>query len=129
MWTYSQKTGELRLNGALVGIGYSGHEAGKNNPAMQDVKFVGPIPQGKWRFIGPPFDSLKHGPFILRIIPEAGTQTFGRTGLLLHGDGIHDPGDASEGCMVQIHPVRKRVWDFIANAINGPDRNLLEVTE
>jgi hypothetical protein len=44
-WTYKQSTGELDHNGAAIGAGYSGHGAGLNNPAMQNVHDVGPIPR------------------------------------------------------------------------------------
>jgi hypothetical protein len=43
--------------GAVIGNGYSGREAGLNNPAMQDV---GPIPVGTWS-IGPAFTHALQG--------------------------------------------------------------------
>src|SRR4051812_11896240 len=47
MWTYIQKSGRLLdANLQLVGIGYSGHDVGKNNPAMQSVSNTGPLPCG-----------------------------------------------------------------------------------
>lgn len=47
--TYRQSTGELLdANGVVIGVGYSGSPAGKNNPAMQNVVDVGPIPQGTY---------------------------------------------------------------------------------
>ncbi|MGO9260313.1 MAG: hypothetical protein ACLQU1_29000 [Bryobacteraceae bacterium] len=48
MWTYNQLTGALSHNAQPAGTGYSGMGPGKNNPAMQDVHDVGPIPKGKW---------------------------------------------------------------------------------
>jgi hypothetical protein len=53
MYTYSQPTGILTRNGATAGQGYSGHGAGRNNPAMQAARDMGPIPQGQYK-IGPP---------------------------------------------------------------------------
>ena len=52
-WTYEQQSGRLLLNSQLIGTGYSGGDDGKNNPAMQAVKDVGPIPQGSWTIVGP----------------------------------------------------------------------------
>ena len=50
-WVYSQRTGEIRHNGVMIGRGYSGKGVGKNNPHMQNVGFKGPIPRGAY-FIG-----------------------------------------------------------------------------
>ena len=69
MWTYAQKTGALLRNGQAAGTGYSGFDNGKNNPAMQAVSNVGPIPQGSWTIVGPPFNSPDHGPYVLRLEP------------------------------------------------------------
>lgn len=38
--------------------GYSGKGPGKNNPSMQDVKDIGPIPQGSW-MVGDTYNSPK----------------------------------------------------------------------
>ncbi|HLW75686.1 MAG TPA: tlde1 domain-containing protein, partial [Bryobacteraceae bacterium] len=99
MWTYRQSTGEMSRDGIAAGIGYSGFEAGKNNPAMQEVEETGPIPQGRYT-IGEPEDleGGPHGPFILRLTPDSGNQMFGRSGFLIHGDSIAQPGMASRGC-------------------------------
>lgn len=43
-WTCAQKTGELQQDGEHVATGYSGAGEGKNNPKMQSVRNVGPIP-------------------------------------------------------------------------------------
>ena len=47
-WTYAQRTGDLQQDGKQVSAGYSGANEGKNNPAMEDVPDVGPIPRGDW---------------------------------------------------------------------------------
>jgi hypothetical protein len=109
-WIFVQRTGELLRDGVVHGCGYSGHAEGKNNPAMQAERCVGPIPVGVWEVRGPPTDSRTHGPFILRLVPHDGTDTFGRTGFMLHGDSIAAPGTASLGCIVMPRKVRERVW-------------------
>ena len=111
MWTYAQKTGDLSQNGEVVGRGYSGFDNGKNNPAMQAVHDVGPIPQGEWTITGPPFNTAEHGPFVLRLEPASATNTFGRSGFLMHGDSIHAPGTASKGCIIMQRTLREQVWD------------------
>ena len=99
MWTYNQSTGALSHNGQPSGAGYSAMGAGQNNPAMQMVHDVGPIPQGLWQ-IGPPFDTATHGPHVMALAPEPHTVTFGRSGFLIHADSIAHPGKASCGCIV-----------------------------
>ena len=110
MWTYTQKTGELLLNGRPVGSGYSGFDDGKNNPDMQGVANSGPIPQGDWTIVGPPANTPEHGPFVLRLEPAGGTNTFGRAGFLMHGDSIPNPGCASHGCIIMPRNIREQVW-------------------
>lgn len=104
-WVYKQSTGELGHDGLFVGDGYSGHGVGKNNPSMQNIKNVGPIPCGNW-VICPSFNHPVLGPCVMRLTPDTGTETFERRGFYLHGDGISDPGNASDGCIVQGHSVR-----------------------
>lgn len=111
MWTYAQKSGQLLQDGQLVGTGYSGFDNGKNNPAMQAVHDVGPIPQGEWTIVGPPANTPSHGPFVLTLQPADGTNTFGRAGFLMHGDSIDSPGTASHGCIIMPRTVREQVWN------------------
>ena len=110
-WTYSQKSGELEQDGKPVATGYSGAGAGKNNPALQNVPNVGPIPQGDWTIVGPPTDTSDHGPYVLKLNPVAGTETFGRSGFLMHGDSKEHPGYASHGCIILPRSVREQVWN------------------
>lgn len=110
MLTYSQTTGRLTdERGELWGVGYSGHgAAGKNNPLMQQVPDVGPLPQGWWK-AGTPGDSPHTGPYTIPLEPVNGTQTFGRTGFKIHGDSKGFPGTASHGCLIFPRAVRERV--------------------
>jgi hypothetical protein len=100
MWIYTQSTGVLLFpDGTTTTTGYSGHGPGKNNPAMQDVVMVGPIPVG-WYTIGRLFDSELCGPLCLQLIPAPKNEMFGRSGFLVHGDSRAHEGGASEGCIV-----------------------------
>lgn len=97
-WEYSQSTGVLRHNGAVVASGYSGAGNGINNPAMQDVGFTGPIPQGMYRIQG--YNNHK-GPYTVILSPIMGTDTFGRTAFRIHGDNAKKPPrSSSEGCII-----------------------------
>lgn len=115
-WTYKQSTGELFHNGTLVGTGYAGAGDGKNNPDMQQVHNVGPLPQGEYD-IQPPQDTVTHGPFVLPLVPSENNEMFGRSAFLIHGDSVVNPGTASQGCIIMPKAVRKSVW-------NSGDREL-----
>ena len=105
MYTYTQTTGELDRDGTKVGMGYSGHAEGRNNPAMQDVHNIGPIPQGTYQ-IGPPHDTPTHGPHVMALTP-VGHDALGRSGFLMHGDNVKH--DASQGCIIMPRNVRDSV--------------------
>ena len=109
-WTYAQNTGELQQDGKHVSTGYSGASEGKNNPAMDNVLNIGPIPRGDWTIAGPPVDSKDHGPYVLKLNPAPSTETYGRTGFLMHGDSKEHPGGASHGCVILPRAVREDVW-------------------
>lgn len=104
--TYSQTTGELRAaDGTLLGTGYSGAGEGKNNPAMQAIHDVGPIPQGEW-IIGPPYCDEERGDPTMRLSPQ-GHNAFDRTGFLIHGDNATHT--ASLGCMIFLQAIRLEI--------------------
>lgn len=108
-WRYLQRLGWLfEPGGHLLAQGYSGKGEGKNNPALVTVENVGPIPAGEYA-IGEPEDLKggKHGPYVLPLTPAAGNAMHGRSGFLVHGDSIEQPGTASEGCIVLPLAVRQ----------------------
>ncbi|HTS35999.1 MAG TPA: tlde1 domain-containing protein [Candidatus Solibacter sp.] len=125
MWTYIQVNGQLLDDdGTVVDTGYSGCDEGKNNPSMQAVHDMGPIPQGRWTIFGPPFNTPDHGPNVLRLEPVNGTNTFGRDGFLMHGDNKDFPGTASKGCIIMGPSTRPRVWasgDHDLNVVAAPE--------
>jgi hypothetical protein len=111
-WKYVQRSGHLYdTNKRLVGTGYSGDGPGLNNPLMQDVPRVGPIPVGRY-IIGPPKDPIDHlGPIALPLVPIAGNVLFGRSGFFMHGDNASMDHTASLGCIVALKSVRILVRD------------------
>jgi hypothetical protein len=114
-WSFKQSTGELfDPSGNLVATGYSGGNcgkdpAGKNNPGMQDVPCVGPLPQGTYT-AAEPEDSARLGPFSIPLVPDPQNEMFGRAGFFMHGDSIAKPGAASEGCIIMPRFVREAFW-------------------
>ncbi len=109
-WTYEQKTGNLLYDGKVVATGYSGHGDGKNNPTLQNVPCIGPLPEGYYT-IFPPIDTNSHGPYVLALVPFPHNQMFGRSGFLIHGDSIKQSGSASEGCIILGRNVRQAIWE------------------
>ncbi|MBN3846167.1 DUF2778 domain-containing protein [Paraburkholderia sp. Ac-20342] len=108
-WSYQQSTGNLSFNGELVERGYSGAATGKNNPAMQAISNIGPIPRGNYQ-ISSPHTSPHTGPGTLNLSPLPGTNTFGRSAFRIHGDNRNHPGTASEGCIILGPQTRHRIW-------------------
>jgi hypothetical protein len=108
---YSQTSGRWTLdNGSVLGAGYSGNGPGKNNGHLQMLENIGPIPQGEYR-IGGAFTHPSKGPLVMNLIPKDLSKTYTRSGFLIHGDSIADPGNASLGCIVLPHDVRQKIAD------------------
>jgi hypothetical protein len=97
---YSQSTGIFTwADHSILGRGYAGNGEGKNNPNMQNVENIGPLPRGKYT-ISKHYDSFHTGPFTLPLTPDPSNEMFGREAFKIHGDSITDPGTASNGCIV-----------------------------
>lgn len=109
MWTYSQGTGLLsNPEGIVVGRGYAGRGEGKNNPSMEGVKDRGPLPRGFFT-IGTSYTHPRLGPITMNLEPDPRNEMFDREDFRIHGDSTEDPGEASDGCIVQDHSVRFQV--------------------
>ena len=120
MWIYSQSSGFLWNNhGDCIATGYSGHSEGKNNPKLDHVPFIGPIPRGEYA-IGDPYDSDNVGKFALPLLPH-GHDCHGRVDFLMHGDSIKNPGTASRGCIIMPKHIRL--------AVNNSKDRILRVIE
>ena len=104
-WKYEQSTGNLYTpEGERLATGYAGGNCGNspegvNNPAMQDIHNVGPLPCGMYTF-GTPENNPKLGPFAIPLIPFSGNEMFGRAGFFMHGDTSAMNHSASEGCII-----------------------------
>jgi len=110
-WIYEQASGRFTdPTGLLQGKGYSGQPPHRNDPDSQFIHDLGPIPCGRWQAVELIPESHKHGPFVIRLEPYADTNTFGRSGFLIHGDSIPHPGFASEGCIILSRDVRELFW-------------------
>lgn len=126
MWKWDQSAGELYRNGSFVSRGYSGKGRGVNNPSLQGVAGVGPIPRGRWRMMNV-YNSNNVGPFTITLwklgdeMMDDFDSATGRGAFRIHGDSIRAPGTASKGCIILPRAIRERMW-------NSGDRDL-EVVE
>lgn len=112
MWQYDQLTGRLSHDGNLIAVGYSGHLNGRNNPSIESHPSLGPCPRGWFTLAvikdadGNPCDYEEKRAPVFRLVPDASTEMFGRSGILMHGDSILAPGTASLGCIIANHDAR-----------------------
>jgi hypothetical protein len=119
MTTFVVKDGQLTLTDGSTASAYSGSSQAWDDPTREAEKGVGPIPAGTWA-IGAPHDSPHTGPFSLPLEPVAGTETFGRSGFLIHGDSAAEDHTASHGCLVCSRGARMAIDE-------DPDRTLVVI--
>jgi hypothetical protein len=93
---------------------YSGHGPGVNNPNMQNVSGIGPLPRGDYT-IGPIQNNVTGSGTMLRnsmrLTPDPSNQMFGRGGFLIHGDNSLHNKSASEGCIILNPNARQKIGD------------------
>jgi hypothetical protein len=118
-FTYSQSTGKFSQNGNRIGFGYSGHGRGLNEPTMEGVVGVGPIPAGHWT-IGPAHADGRLGPVVMNLDPVPPFNALGRSLFRIHGDNGKGDHSASDGCII-LGPVYRKQ---IAAAVAGGDNSL-----
>jgi hypothetical protein len=112
-WLYIQNSGSLyRADGFKTANGYAGCGEGLNNPDLQNVPKIGPIPVGIYS-IGAPVDHPRLGKFSLPLIPDPANEMFGRDDFFCHGDSVHYEGQhvASEGCIIMPRLIREKMWN------------------
>jgi hypothetical protein len=130
---YRQSTGELFFTdpstpkvSRLVCFCYSGggrgptfHAAHKNNPLSQNLRGLGPIPQGLYKIL-PPADASV-GAYSFRLIPHDDNEMFGRSAFLIHADAVNPEtrGRISEGCIIPTQsPDGTLTWLALRKHIN-----------
>ena len=110
MWTYAQSSGKLwDGKGQHIATGYSGADEGKNNPKLEALRNIGPIPKGMY-VITDVYDSDSIGPLVIALEPHL-HNCLGRTFFRIHGDSRTNPGEASKGCIILSRAIRERIAD------------------
>jgi hypothetical protein len=128
-WTYQQNSGKLLdPEGRVIGIGYAGGDCGlqplgKNNPAMENIPNVGPLPAGNYTADWMVQVHPKLGRYVIHLAPDAETaakiDSYGRASdsFFCHGDNISSPGNGSDGCIVQSLDVRTAFWESVDHGL------------
>lgn len=112
---YEQATGKFYDDTpTLIGTGWAGHLDGRNNPDMQDVKGIGPLPKGTY-VIGDPLNDTHLGPLAFPLTPDPANTMFGRSAFFIHGASAVHPALSSDGCIIQPHDTR----ELISTKIGG----------
>jgi hypothetical protein len=131
--TYHQSSGLMNApDGAFVALGWAGndsnphanptHIAGKNNPNVESVRCIGPLPKGLYR-VGHWEDMHAGlGPIVAHLEQIEG-ETFGRSGFYFHGpaQNVMAYGQESEGCIVVPRAGRLKVRE------QAPEGSVIEV--
>lgn len=81
-----------------LGVGYSGSPGHINRIASVPIRAKGPVPPGRWYLARAPWSTK--GPQVISLTPDIGTQTYGRTAFLIHGDNKRQNQTASAGCII-----------------------------
>ena len=87
---YHQASGNfIAINEATNAIvsdvmGYSGYRLGCNDPEMQQVRNVGPIPTGSWTVGATAVHGTKMGSYAIPVTPDHTTRTYDRSGFYIH---------------------------------------------
>lgn len=98
MHIFNSRTGLFRFSDGTCAIAYSGHGDGINNPSLEAIRGVGPIPVGLWDIMNP-HDSSVTGPYSLPLVPVE-HDAHGRTLFRIHGDNRKGDKSASHGCII-----------------------------
>lgn len=100
--------------------GYAGHGPGVNNPGMQNVPGIGPLPQGDYTIAAMRNNRTGSGRVLrnsMRLEPDAGNEMYNRDGFLIHGDNNRHDRSASEGCIILGSDARKRIPESNDNCL------------
>ena len=112
---YEIPTGKLFDENGLIGTGWAGQLAGKNNPAMQNVSKVGPLPMGTY-WVGDPITHPRLGALGFPLTPDPANEMFSRADFYIHGANRKTPSISSEGCIIQMLPTREYIQKKIAES-------------
>ncbi len=115
-------------DGTLKGFGFAGHNdgvnLGLNNPAMQSIHGVGPLPQGEYTMTQWIDKHQTMGLCVIQLSPAPANSMFGRSGFFIHGarnlliSGLNSFLESSDGCIIIGDcAVRQSIWASLDRAL------------
>lgn len=136
-WIFEVTTGkQISPTGEVLGIGYAGGDCGLhpeavNNPVMESLEDIGPLPCGNYTADRVVLVHPHLGNYAVHLSPDPETRAkiiaYGRNpdSFYWHGDNFTKVGQraASDGCIVGALDVRTDFWSGIF-AGGVPDREL-----
>lgn len=117
MWQFAQSSGDLTTaDGTVYKGGWAGHSVGRDNPADENIKDIGPIPEGLYT-IGDPYENPHTGPYTMDLTPDPSNEMFGRSLFRIHGAAYKHPELSSDGCIIEPRDVREKIHNSGDNQI------------
>jgi hypothetical protein len=118
-WIYDRVKHTLSLPGRYTyTFCYSGNGEGLNNPAMEQVHMVGPLPADTYDMTEFTTGD-RTGPGTIVLVARNLKPNFGRSLFRIHGDNAAANFTASDGCIILPGLVyRENVWDSGDRALN-----------
>lgn len=110
MITFHQRSGKTFIDTTPLATGWAGQLEGTNNPGMQNVPNIGPLPQGCYT-IGPAYDHPHLGPLTMNLTPDDTNEMFGRADFRIHGASAQHPALSSHGCIILPRYARQHIID------------------
>jgi hypothetical protein len=121
MFLFEVSAGEFLSDGELLSKdAYAGNGLGYNNPEMENVPNVGPLPRGMYTMVRI-YDDPETGPFTIELAPDPEDKMFGRSLFRIHGVNPERPRGSSKGCIC-LEPESLRITVF-----NSGDHRLMVV--
>ena len=108
MISFDRASGNIAINDACVGWGYSGAPGHVGVVADEQLHGLGPLPAGRYLICNPIANHL--GPDSMPLTPDPATRMYGRGSFFIHADNHEKPPQSSsEGCIVTGPDVRKLI--------------------
>lgn len=101
--TFDIPTGQLRIDGSLVALGYSGHGPAANDASRVAERNVGPLPPNAYRmreWTASEVAAGHKGPCVFELTPIGTGDMHNRSAFLIHWDNALLNFTGSDGCIV-----------------------------
>lgn len=114
MYTFNIKAGTMTTDSGvtLESNCVAGFGIGLNNPAMCDVRDIGPLPVGLYA-IQPAYRHPVLGPLTMDLTPYRDNEMYGRSLFRIHGFAEGKPKTSSHGCPCAEHDTREFINDHL----------------